>query len=210
MNRREFLQCAALLVTGASASQLGFTLSQEQQAYLAKAPDYTAQGVDYLTDAQRRIIAAMAEVIIPRTDTPGAIDAGVPKFIELLAANWFNDQERATFEAGLADMETRIPREYGAPFDQLSPGQQLEIMEALEDAAADSDWYDLAGGSTRDFREFNSDAPFICQVKELTIWGFFTSEAGGTQVLRYNPMPMHFDGDLPLSPDDSAWSGSLL
>lgn len=202
MNRREFLQCAAILVTGASASQLGFTLTAQQQTYLATAPNYNRTAVDYFSDAQRKIVSAMAERIIPRTDTPGAIDAGVPQFIELMAADWFNDQEKAIFEAGLVDMEKRIPAEFGATFDQLDEKQQVNILEAMEDAAGDSPWYDFGNV----MRDFISDAPFICQVKELTIWGFFTSEAGATQVLRYDPMPMKFDGDIPLSKDDSAWA----
>ncbi len=203
MNRREFLQCAAILVSG--ASQSGFALTQEQQVYLAAAANYNQQPVDYLTQAQRNIIAAMAEVIIPKTDTPGAIDAGVPGFIELMAADWFNDQEQSIFEAGLEDMETRIPVEYGQPFVQLTGARQLGIMEAMEAAASDSPWYDL--GNIR--RDFISDAPFICQIKELTVWGFFTSEIGGKQVLRYNPLPMRFDGDIPLAADESSWVSSL-
>ena len=202
MNRREFLQCAAILVSGASASQLGFSLSEEQQVYLASAPDYNKGKVNYLTPVQRKIIAAMAEVIIPRTDTPGAIDAGVPNFIELMASDWFNEQESAIFSAGIKAMEEQVPSVYGKPFDQLDAAQQLEIMEELEDQASDSSWYDY--GNVQ--REFISDAPFICQVKELTIWGFFTSEVGATQVLRYNPMPMSFDGNTPLSPQESSWA----
>lgn len=202
MNRREFLQCAAILVTGASASQLGFALTGEQQAYLATAPDYNRTAVHFFSQAQRKIVAAVAERIIPRTDTPGAIDARVPQFIELMAQDWLNEQESAIFQAGLTDLEQRIPAEYGATFDALEEKQQIEILEALEDAASDSSWYDFGNV----MREFVSDAPFICQMKELTIWGFFTSEAGATQVLRYDAMPMKFDGDLPLGPDDSAWA----
>ena len=201
MNRREFLQCAALLITGASAAQLGFTLSEEQTVYLATAPDYNTLKSNYFTVPQRKIITAMAEVIIPRTDTPGAIDAGVPNYIELMVANWLNDEERGLFDAGLADIETRIPAEYGKPFDQLAPQEQLGIMEALESAASDSPWYEF--GNVQ--RDYVSDAPFICQLKELTIWGFFTSEEGGSQVLRYDPMPMYFDGNIPLAPEDSSW-----
>jgi gluconate 2-dehydrogenase gamma chain len=204
MNRREFLQCAAILVSGAGASQLGFTLTQEQQTYLATAPDYNSATVNYFTGAQRKIVAAAAEIIIPRTDTPGAIDAGVPHFIELMASDWLNEQEQAIFAAGLTDLETRIPQEYGTSFDQLNLAQQQEILQALEDAAADSPWYDFGNV----LRGFISDAPFICQMKELTIWGFFTSEVGATQVLRYDPMPMKFDGDIPLSPQDSTWASS--
>lgn len=205
MKRREFLQCAAILITGASASQLGFSLSEEQQAFLANAPNFNTTVVDYFTPQQRKIVAAMTEIIIPRTDTPGAIDAGVPRYIELMAANWLNAEESASFTAGLQDIETRIPMEYGSAFDQLDSAQQLEIMEALEDAASDSPWYEFGNV----MREFISDAPFICQFKELTVWGFFTSEKGGSQVLRYNPMPMYFNGDVPLASGDSSWTTPL-
>ena len=53
MNRREFLQCAAILISGVSASQLGFSLSEEQQAFLANAPDFNTTAVDYFSPAQR-------------------------------------------------------------------------------------------------------------------------------------------------------------
>ena len=201
MNRREFLQCAAILVSGSSAAQLGFSLTEEQEVYLATAPDFTATPVNYFTSPQREIIAAMVEVIIPRTDTPGAIDAGVPIFVELMVAHWLNEEETAIFNAGLTDMEVRIPAEFGQAFQALAPEQQLEVMEALEDEASGSSWYDF--GNVQ--RDFVSDAPFICQLKELTVWGFFTSREGGSQVLRYDPMPMYFDGDIPLRQDDSSW-----
>lgn len=201
MNRRDFLQCAALLVSGAGLTRAGFSLSAEQETFLAAAPSYNTGKASYLDDAQRRIVAAMAEIVIPRTDTPGAIDAGVPNFIELMVQDWFNDQERSIFDAGLADIQSRIPAELGASFDELTSNQQLAVMEQLEEVASDSPWYEFANVQ----REFISDAPFICQIKELTIWGFFTSEVGGTQVLRYEPMPMRFDGDYPLSPEDSSW-----
>jgi gluconate 2-dehydrogenase gamma chain len=205
MKRREFMQCAVVLISGVSASQLGFTLTEEQQTYLATAADYNTGAVDYFSPSQRKIVAAMTEVIIPRTDTPGAIDARVPAFIELMVANWLNDEERVLFDAGLEDVEARIPAEYGKPFNELGGDKQLQIMEELEDAASGSSWYDF--GNVQ--RDYVSDAPFICQLKELTIWGFFTSEAGGSQVLRYDPMPMYFDGNLPLKPEDSSWNNLL-
>ena len=203
MNRREFLQCAAVMVSGMTASQLGLALSDAQRAHLATAPNYNAGKASYLSAAQRRILAAACETIIPRSDTPGAIDAGVPNFIELMVSDWFNATERAIFDAGMIDLETRIPQQYGMAFDRLTAPAQRDILEALESAASDHPWYEF--GNVQ--RDFISDAPFICQLKELTIWGFFTSERGAKEVLRYNPMPMQFDGHLPLSPDDSTWAG---
>lgn len=202
MNRREFLQCAAVLVSGASVSHLGLALSDEQLAYLATAPDYASRQVDLFSDEQRRIVAAMAEAIIPRTETPGAIDAGVPRFIEVMVAEWFNEEERAIFKAGLIDMETRVPMEHGQPFYTLEAEDQLAILEAMEESASGSPWYSRSSAQM----SYLSDVPFICHMKELTAWGFFTSQAGCQHVLRYDPMPMRFDGDVARDPNDSAWA----
>jgi gluconate 2-dehydrogenase gamma chain len=206
MNRREFLECGALLITGASASQMGFALSEEQLVYLATAPSYIEQQLTYLDPAQRATIAAMAETIIPRTETPGAIDAGVPRFIELMVQQWMNDEERAIFDAGLLFLMEAVAVDTGLSFDKLDEKTRTGMLEAMEAEASDSSWYAI-GNVTR---QFVSDAPFICQVKELTIWGFFTSEVGGTQVLRYDPMPMQFESDIPLGPDESSWMGRPL
>ena len=206
MNRRHFLECAALLISGVSASRMGWTLTEEQRVHLANAPDYIDQAVDYFTPEQRSVVAAIAETIIPRTETPGAIDAGVPRFIELMLAQWCNDQERGIFEQGLVQLELQTRAEYGKRFDELEPSAGLKTLEALEADASESAWYDM--GNIR--RDFISDAPFICQIKELTVWGFFTSEEGGSQVLRYDPMPMYFDGDIPLKPDDSSWGFRVI
>jgi gluconate 2-dehydrogenase gamma chain len=202
MNRREFLQCAAILVSGAAVSQMGLALTQEQLTYLATAPDYIARTVSMFDAEQRRFVAAVADTIIPRTDSPGAIDAGVPRFIELMVADWFTDQERSHFMAGLGTAQQQCEEEFGRPFQELGEQQRAQFLEALEAAAASSPWYQQGSA----VRGFVSDAPFICHMKELTAWGFFTSEAGASKVLRYDPMPMRFDGEVPLGPDESSWA----
>lgn len=207
MNRREFLECAALLIAGVSASQAGFSLSAEQKTYLATAPNYIAKAANYLTKAQQSTLAMLTETIIPRTDTPGAIDAGVPRFVELMVFEWLNDAERAIFLKGLDDLMASMQANYQQPFERLGQKERTKVLGELEAAASDSTWYDLGSAALRDFI---SDAPFICQLKELTIWGFFTSEVGSTQVLRYDAMPMEFDGHRKLEKDDSSWAAPFI
>lgn len=205
MNRREFLECAALLIGGASASQLGFTLSAEQQRHLAAAPDYIDRKVDYFSAAQKATLAMLTETIIPRTETPGAIDAGVPRFVELMVFEWLNEAERRLFLDGFEALITQVQQSYAQPFDALPEKTRLAILEDLESAASASSWYAFG-----EIPVYVSDAPFICQLKELTIWGFFTSAVGGTQVLRYEAMPMQFDGHRKLDDDDSSWMSVLI
>ena len=207
MNRREFLECSAILISGVSASQMGWSLSPEQRQHLATAPAFIEQVPDYFTTAQRKSVAAMAETILPRTDTPGAIEAGVPRYIELMVQHWYNDDERDTWNSGLAKLMDDMQARHDRPFEQLTEAERVAALEELEAAASDSAWYSLTGALPG---MEQPPMPFICQLKELTIWGFFTSEVGATQVLRYNPMPMKFDGAYPLDPDDSSWAGGML
>lgn len=207
MNRRQFLECAALLITGATAAQAGFSLTEEQRVYLATAPDYIDKKVDFLSAEQRSTLALLTETVIPRTETPGAIDAGVPRFVELMVFEWFTPDERAIFLNGLNALMSNTFASFGKPFEALGIEQRTKILEALEREASDSPWYEMGNAG---MGEEVSDAPFICKLKELTIWGFFTSEVGSTQVLRYEAMPMTFDGNRPLDKDDSSWAGQLL
>lgn len=201
MNRREFLQAATVLAAGASALPAGWVMSHEQQAFLASRPAYI-DGVkpDFFSAQQRATVTAVAEQIIPATDTPGAIDAGVPRFIELMVADWFNDQERTLFMDGLAHLQQRAEGDFAG----LPAVAQLSLLQELEEQAGDASWFDI--GST--MRVWDDRAPFICQFKELTVLGFFLSEVGATQVLRENPMGT-FDGNIPLAEDAPAYATQL-
>jgi glucoside 3-dehydrogenase (cytochrome c) hitch-hiker subunit len=208
MKRRDFLECVALLVGGVTASQAGFALTSEQQVYLATAPNFIDKGVSLFSEEQRFIVAEMAEQIMPETDTPGAKQAGVPKFIELMVTEWLNDEERKIFMKGLEALPSIAENRYGKGLKSLNEQQVLEILEALEEDASGDPWFSLANLSGAFGDEYKS--PFICQLKELTIYGFFTSEVGSKKVLRYNPMPMKFEGDIPLVPNESAWAGKMI
>ena len=201
MNRREFLQCAAVLAAGASSAPASWALSNEQSRFLAGQPNYIErQPLTYFNDEQRAAISAAAEQVIPITDTPGAADAGVGRFIELMVSDWFNDAERELFDAGLADLQARA----AGDFASLPRTEQLQLLEQLESEAGDAQWYAL-GNVTR---VWDSEAPFICQFKELTVLGYMLSEVGATQFLRVNPMGS-FSGDIPLAEDDSAYAADL-
>jgi len=201
MNRRQWLQCAMLLVNGSVAARFAMAFSPEQQRFVM-GQRYIAQEPVLLSAPQRALVAAMAETILPRTDTPGAIDAGVPRFIELMVQDWFNDVERTIFLDGLAGFMHRHP-----DFVEHTAAQQCATLEALESEYDGHAWY-AQGGSP--FEESGMELPFFLQFKELTVYGFFTSEVGEKQVLRLDPMAVAYDGDYPIGPDDSARASRFL
>ena len=201
MNRRQLLQCAFLLVSGTAAGRLALALDAEQRAFLL-GQTYIAREPTLLTLTQREVVAAIAETIMPATDTPGAIAAGVPRFIELMVADWFNDSERSQFMDGLNEFMARHPKFAGGSADQ-----RMRILELLEDELSDHAWFSQSASS---ITATGMDLPFFLQIKELTVYGFFTSEVGATQVLRRDPMVVAYDGDHLIGSDASARSGGLL
>lgn len=176
MTRREALRRAALFLGAALApSVLSGAL---QAATAAAAPGAKPR---YLNPAQFDLAGAIAERILPRTDTPGAIDVGVPAFIDLMYGKYLSAAEQKTFAAGLADFDQAAVAAHGRSFGQLAPAQQDAVLTQAAVAAQ------------------KQEKTFLHQIKELTVVGYFTSEIVGREVLHYDPVPGRFDGCVPIS-----------
>jgi hypothetical protein len=140
----------------------------------------------FLTADEMRTITAMADQIIPKTDTPGAVDVGVPAFIDRMLAGYYQDKERTIIRTGLGAVSTDGAELAGKHFADLTSEQQVTLMTE----------YDRLAYSPR---PAGSDPDFFRLIKELTIVGFCTSEAGATKLMNYNQTPGPYRGDVPLS-----------
>lgn len=192
MNRRQFMQLSALVLAGGAVS--GPRLAVDQQQLFVLGRSFIEQQVDLFSSAQRKLLQAAVETIIPRTDTPGALDASVDRFIELCVAQFMTEPERTVFIAGLDELVNAVDQQQS---------DLITLLTELEEQHSDAVWYQLGN---RVGNGFDSSAPFICQLKELTVVGFFMSEVGATQVLRHNPMPGQFDGETVLASDQPSWA----
>ncbi|MBI3791335.1 MAG: gluconate 2-dehydrogenase subunit 3 family protein, partial [Gemmatimonadetes bacterium] len=84
-----------------------------------------------LEPAQRDAVRAFADALLPRTATPGAVDVGVPAFVDVIVAEQYGEPERAGLASGLAHLEAAAKREGGA-FATLAPAAREKVMRALE------------------------------------------------------------------------------
>lgn len=183
IDRREALRKTALLMGAAvSASALTGIL---QGCKATPELTYTPQ---FFTEDQARIVMEVAEIIIPKTDTPGAKDAGVPGFIDLMLKDCYKKEDQDRFIAGLTAFDTEAKTAYGDSFIYCKPEQQVELVTKTHAAAL---------AEAKENRE--AKRPFILMAKELTLLGFFTSEPGATQVLQYVAVPGSYKGCIPLS-----------
>ena len=142
----------------------------------------------FFTSQQRETIEALSELIIPTTDTPGAITAGVPEFIELIVAEWYDTEDRERFMLGLTEVDERTQALAGVVFSQSEADTQTKILSALE-----------AEGRTRIMSEEDAPSSFFQQFRGLVLSGYYSSEIGLRQELLYQPIPGRFDGCVDVS-----------
>lgn len=132
------------------------------------------------TVRQRALVAALSERIMPTTDTPGAIVAGVPAFIEMMLGDWFEPVQKAQFLADLNALEAYTASQHKAPFAKLGADRQDAILTAAMNKAVP--------GVAQDFFE---------RLRTLVISGYFRSEIGATVERFYLPVPGEYIGDYP-------------
>ena len=186
MDRRELLHRASMLLGGAiTASAASGILAGCVSTPVADTADGAAK-TGFLNAEETSIISAMAEQIIPRTDTPGAIDAGVPNFIDRMVSGYYQPKEKEIIRAGLRQAATDAMELRGKSFADLAPGDQVALMREYDREA----YKPLPA---------NSDPHFFRMVKELTVLGYGTSKEGATKLMYYNQTPGPFRGDVPYS-----------
>lgn len=145
-----------------------------------------------LSPAQGELVATMAELIIPETDTPGARAAKVHEFVDLMLTDWYDVEDKDHFMAGLAQVDEMAQAANGGNFVDNTEEQQVALLTELEDAA-----YADPGGDQK---------PFFSMMKELTLTGYYTSEIGATQELKYLHVAGEYRGDVPYEEIGRAYS----
>lgn len=181
---------AALGALLAGVATAGAWTSASATAALQAAGAGTARSAS-LTKPELKILTVAADTIIPVTDTPGAVAAGVPHFIDALAKHWMNADELAQFRAGLADLDKRARQRYQRGFAACTPAQATAILQDLRTSSPyEGRTFELAA------RIEDPKAPFYLRLRDLVVYGYFTSEIGSTKELRYVAVPGRFDGDV--------------
>ena len=148
---------------------------------------------------QDATVTALAELILPQTDTPGAKAARVNEFIDLIVADWYSPEEQAQFFAGLADLDARTQSLFNKNFVERPMNSNPTILRALgEQMAEEKRRFRLPPLSVTEARLpwTPTGISILCFVT-LTLTGYFTSEIGFTQQLHEEIIPGHFDGCAP-------------
>lgn len=182
-------------------------------------------GTGFFTKDEIAFLDEIAETIIPRTTTPGAKDAGVGEFMNVMVRDCYTPDDQEIFRKGLDAVEKLSKEKYSKGFMQITPEQRSELLTALDKEAKEytqttaykskketlykeeiiKDSVEKAKGN---FGYVKAVMPrhYFSMMKELTLLGFFTSEPGATKALRYAAVPGKYDPCMPYVKGDKAWA----
>jgi len=144
---------------------------------------------------QEATVKAMAEIIIPRTDTPGATDVGVVAFIDLLLTEWCHEKERTQFLAGLDQVDEGTRSLFGKDFIDCATNQQSETLMVLGEKTLQE--MPPRGQHLEDevlAGKVSPEAAFYSLLRRFTLTAYYTSEAGATEELHFEIIPDHYQG----------------
>jgi hypothetical protein len=180
LTRRTLLQLAGLAALPALVHADEATITRWTDALLQRGLQDPPR---FFTPEERALVRSIADGILPRTDTPGALDVGVPAFVEIIVGEWMEPTERDAFRAGLAALDQRALAMYGARWPALDPIQrdgELQWGESTVDTATEA---------KRTYR----------RLKGLVLHGYLTSEVVRRDVLKVNYIHETFRGCVPVT-----------
>ena len=179
--RRAVLKRVAWMLGGAVSAPAALAILQ---GCSAKETPGTAWTPKFLTGDEGQLVSAIAATLIPKTETSGALEAGVPAFIDVVLEAVYPNDAQARFKAGLAEFGAAATAAKGKSFQDLAPAdREAYLKESLEKA--------LAGD--------RDPKPFVLMARELTLLGFFSSKVGIEENMEYVAVPTVYHGCVPLS-----------
>lgn len=190
MNRREALRAVGLImggsVLGAELFLTGCSNRKDEQ-----------QVNSLFTDSDVALMDEIGETIIPETDTPGAKAIGIGDFMAMMVLDVYTEQDQEAFQEGLKTIRNDFDKQFGHSFVEGSPEERHQFLSGLNsELEAPNNKATQPDQPTHYFR----------MLKELTLLGYFSSEIGSTQALRYIETPGRYDACIPYKEGDRAWA----
>ncbi|WP_052495982.1 gluconate 2-dehydrogenase subunit 3 family protein [Pedobacter lusitanus] len=151
--------------------------------------------------SKHELLAELAEMIIPQTDTPGAKAANVHEYIIAVMVDCTSVKEQNKFIDGIAELEEYAAREYGKEFLKCNPAERKAVLKQM---AKNSSGYSYKILNKINNKIFGK--PFFLKLRELTVEGYCQSRLGATQGLAYDYIPGTFEACIPIRPNQRSWA----
>lgn len=174
--------------------------------------DVTTWKPVFFTETEIYIITHLSDIILPKTEIVGALDVNVPEFMDTLFDEVLEDEQKATMKEGATAFAKEFKSIYGKDaskgtkeefekvleiYFKISDDQQLQVFETLN-----KDKTKLDGTRLNTFLIYK----FLTETRYYTLFGYYTSEEVGENILSYDPIPGVYLGCIPVEDIGNAWS----
>ncbi|PYO91104.1 MAG: twin-arginine translocation pathway signal protein [Gemmatimonadetes bacterium] len=188
IDRREAIRRVTAMLGGVVFVGSGDLLTAVEHAHARVAA--ARKQIGAFTAQDIALLDEVADTILPETKTPGAKAAKVGPFMAVMVTDTYDEQQQGIFRDGMRKLNE-------AGFMTKTPAERLALLEQLDREAK----------AYMDTRARGAPTHYFRQMKELTLLGYFTSEIGCSQAMRYRETPGRFDPCVPYTPGETAWAG---
>lgn len=164
----------------------------------------------FFTPEEAAQMERVCEGIAPKTDTPGAIEAGVPSHLDQAFSIFSTENEAGYFKRGLAIFVENFKTNGEVSFNNATTDQITDVINAYYKKYNDqpdilANYRETFGDSGEKSDEF-VEAHFVTNVVDATFNSYFTSELVGETVMAYDPIPVNYNGCITLERGQKSWS----
>ncbi|MEZ5044470.1 MAG: gluconate 2-dehydrogenase subunit 3 family protein [Saprospiraceae bacterium] len=189
MNRRDAITRVSLILGGTIIGAEAFLTGCKPSAPALSTIEFTDNNIAFLDE--------VGETILPTTDSsPGAKAAGIGAFMKTIVSDCYTAEDQKVFLAGIGTLDEAAKSSGGKAFVQLDETAKKELLIQLDKEAKA---YEESKGQ-------GTPSHYFTMMKQLTLWGYFSSEIGATKALRYVEVPGKYDGCTPYSKGEKAWA----
>lgn len=190
MNRRDAITRVGLLVGGTVIGADAFLSG------CVKRSTEEVSTLDFSIDTVS-LMDEVGETILPATaSSPGAKAAGIGEFMKTMVADCYEEKDQKIFIEGINLLKNASQQKFNKKFTELSAEEKHDLLLVLDSEAKEHS------------KNKNDEEPvhYFTMIKQLTLWGYFTSEVGSTKALRYVPIPGKYEGCTDYVKGEKAWS----
>ena len=190
MNRRDAIARVGLLMGGAvMGADVFLTGCVRKSEVAASELTFTPENISFLDE--------VGETILPTTaSSPGAKEAKIGEFMKAIVSDCYEKKDQDVFVEVFTKLDQSSEKKFGKIFLKLSPDDRQSLLVAI----------DLEANDHQKLKKADEPEHYFTLVKQLTLWGYFTSEVGSTKALRYLPVPGRYEGCIPYKKGDKAWA----
>ncbi len=131
-------------------------------------------------------LTVLAQTIIPKTDTGGAVEAGVPDVLVSLITKWGDSDYQTYWTRGLKQLADILPKDYAT----RSKKEQYDALFAY------------------DAKVFSGEVEngFYKDMKSTIVTAYYMSELGASEELQYEAVPGDWKGCVDVDEIGRAWA----